>query len=146
MPTSAVPAVWGALHSLVDAATTTTVHFGPPMTESGNFLAIGYSDGGGEAVTSDTEWAALGQQKQEERFGIRCLAWVSSGDTDMQTRVTEVYALLDVVTGVLDADYTLNGTCRVAFVAEHSCLPEQDSSGSALRLPFTVNVAKRIGT
>lgn len=145
MPTSCVPAVWTALHAAVDAATATTVHFGPPMTESGDFLAIGYAEAGNEAVTADTEWAQLGAQKQEERFGLRCLAWVSSGDTDMVTRVASAYALMDVVATYLAANPTAGGTCRIAYIAEHAAFPEQDASGSALRLPFTVNVAKRIG-
>lgn len=144
MPTSTVPVVWAALHAAVDAATATTVHYGPPMTESGNFIAIGYTDGGGESVNADNEWAALGQQHQEERWTLNCLAWVASGDTDMSTRVAEAYALLNVVAGVLDADYELGGTCRTAYIAEHSCAPEQDNAGSAVRLRFTVNVAARI--
>lgn len=143
MPTSTVPAVWIALHAAVDAATASPVHFGPPTTDDGNLIAIGYADET-EAVTDDLEWAALGTQAQEERYGIACIAWASSGDTDMSTRVAEAYALMNVVAGVLEADYTIGGRCRIAVIGEQACLPIQDAKGSAVRLRFTVGVAARI--
>lgn len=143
MPTSTVPAVWLALHAAVDAATATPVHLGPPVTDDGNMVCIGYADGG-DAVTNDIEWAALGAQSQEERYGIACLIWTASGDTDMSSRITDAYALLDVVAGVLDADYTIGGNCRIALIGDQAALPEQDANGSALRLRFTVGVAARI--
>lgn len=143
MPTSTVPAVWSALHALLDTALDVPVHYGPPMTESGDFVCVGYADGG-PAVTADNEWAALGQQKHEERYSLACLVWCASGDTDMSTRVTTAYALLEDASAALAADYTLGLTCRIAHVAEHSLTPEQDASGSSVRLAFTVKVAARI--
>jgi hypothetical protein len=143
MPTSTVPAVWTGLHALFTAALDVPVHYGPPMTETGDFLCVGYDDGG-PAVTADNEWAALGQQRQEERWSLTCLIWCASGDTDMTSRVTAAYALLSTCSEALAADYTVGNLCRIAHVADHSLTPEQDASGSSVRLSFTVNVAARI--
>lgn len=143
MPTSTVPAVWLALHAAVDAATSTPVHLGPPMIDDGAMICIGYADGG-DAVTNDIEWASLGAQSQEERYGIACQVWTASGDTDMATRITDAYALLDVVAGVLESDYTIGSRCRIALIGDQAAVPTQDAKGSALRLRFTVGVAARI--
>lgn len=152
MPTSTVPAVWSALHALVDGLTLTItrnathelpVSFGAPMNEDASFIAVGYS-GEGDPVDGTTEWASIGRLAQEESYSIDCTIFVNSGDTDLSTRVTEAYGYLAAITTGLAADYTLGGRCRVAQVARHSLSPVQDADGSAVTLTFTVAVAARI--
>lgn len=143
MPTSTVPAVWAALFTRIDGATSTTTHYGPPMTEFGDFICVGYADDG-PAVDASSEWAALGQQKHEERYGLACLIRTASGDVDLSTRVTAAYALLATITTAIASEYTLGGTCRIAHVADHTLVPLQDNGGSEAILRFTVAVAARI--
>lgn len=113
------------------------------MSEFGDFACVGY-DGDGPAVSTQNEWAALGQQKQEERYTVTCLIRTASGDVDLITRITAAYALLATFTEALAADYTVGGRCRIAHVADHNLTPEQDNAGSEALLRFTVNVAARI--
>lgn len=143
MPTSTVPAVWSALHALLSSALEVPVHYGPPMTDDGTFVCVGYADDA-DAVSADNEWAELGRQKHEERYTLACLAWAASGDVDMASRVATVYGLLNDASDAIAADYTLGGTCRIAHVVSHSLTPAQDASGSAARLRFDIAIAVRI--
>lgn len=146
MGVSTIPAVWSALHSLLGTATGLTTHYGPPMTESGDFLAVGYA-GDDDAISTDNEWAQLGAKRQTERYTVACLLWLASGDSDMVSRVQAAYAALSACSDALAADYTLGGLCTTfpVHIGSHRLTPEQDASGSSVRLAFTVNVAARIG-
>lgn len=152
MPTSTVPALWQALYELVDGLGLTIsrnetyelpVSFGAPMTDDGSFIAIGYTDAG-QAVNGDLEWAGLGTRSQDENYALSGLIYMTSGDTDLSTRITEAYAALDAISEALASDYTLGGTCRVAQIAHQFATPIQAKDGSAVQLEFTVAVNAQI--
>lgn len=144
---STVPATIAALVALgVSAVSDADVFDGPPTSaDYPDWLGIAYDPTGGEVVTVDTTWAALGAQRFEETYDVVCTIGSESGDLAPTARRLRAYELLDQFATALAEDYSLGGVVRVAHVSGHGLVTEVDDNGLSESLRFTVNVQARIG-
>lgn len=142
--TSTVPTVWAALHAALTAALDVPVHYGPPVIDpTTECVCVGYVDSG-EAVSGDSQPAGLGRGTREEAYNLSCLIWTTSGDLDMAARVARAYEMLATCAGVLAADPSLGGACRIAAVTEQALTVTQGQAGATATLRFVVTVAARV--
>lgn len=154
MTTSRVPAAVDALLAILCAApglADVTVVDGPPATNLTNLrhVFVGWQPSADSAVSLTQEFNAAGARTRDEAFVIACYAEARSGDTDMQARRGEVFALLAEVETALRASNaapsapTLNGTVLWAELTAGD-LTQQQAEGSLAGLAFTVTCQARI--
>lgn len=146
-------AVDGAVTALVDLLRASddlagvTVHDGPPtVSETPDWIAVGYQPGSAEAVDVTYDWAQIGAMTQEERITIRCSLACSSGDEPMGARRTRAVALRDAVASVIRANSRLNDTVRVAHMTSATLMQEQTPQGAMAGYAFTVEATVRISS
>lgn len=154
MMTSRVPAAVDALLAILRAAPAlaeVAIVDGP---SSVNFtqkqrLYVGWQPSGEAAVSLEQAFNGAGARTRDETFTIACYAEARSGDTDMQTRRNEVFALVGEVETALRATNaaptapTLNGTVLWAHLTAGDLTQVQDQ-GSLAGLSFTVSCQARI--
>jgi hypothetical protein len=121
MMTSRVPAAVDALLAILQAAPAlaeVAIVDGPVGVNLTQLqrIHVGWQPGADSAVTLEQSFNAAGARTRNEAFSISCYAEARAGDTDMQARRTEVFALVGSVETALRATNTaptaptLNGT------------------------------------
>lgn len=148
---SSVPAavvnLYDAIVAEIDSAT--IAHFGPPMRdrEALEHVCVAHSPGGGPVIDPSSEWAALGAQRQEERYEIACALVVWSGESTeaaIEAAFLRAYAIFAQVCSAVAQDYTLADAVREARVASHSTSVDQTDNGDAIEITFRVACAARV--
>lgn len=154
MMTSRVPAAVDALLAILRAApalSEVVIVDGPSTV---NFtqrqrLYIGWQPSAESAVSITQQWNAAGARTRDEAFSINGYAEARAGDTDIQARRNEAFALLGEVETALRASNsaptapTLNGSVLWAELAAGDLFYDV-SQGSLAGLAFTVTCQARI--
>lgn len=147
---SSVPLAVVNLHDAIEAGldSTTAMHFGPPMhdVDAQEHVCVAYAPEGGPVIDPTSEWAALGAQRQEERYEVVCALVVWSGESSeesIEAAFLRAYAIYGQVCTAIALDYTLAEAVREARVASHSTSIEQTDRGEAVQIVFRVACAAR---
>ncbi|WP_030173253.1 hypothetical protein [Streptomyces sp. NRRL S-813] len=154
MTTSHVPAAVDALLSILRAApglADVGVVDGPPTTNLTGlkYLFVGWQPNAESAVGLTQTFNSAGARTRDEAFQIVGYIEARAGDTDMQARRTEVFAILGEIETALRATNeaptapTLNGTVLWAHLTAGD-LTQVQSEGSLAGLAFTVTCQARI--
>lgn len=154
MMTSRVPAAVDALLAILRAApglADADVIDGPAAVNYTRLkrLYVGWQPSAEAAVSLTQEFNAAGARTRDEAFTISCYAEARAGDTDIQTRRNEVFALLGEVETALRATNdaptapTLNGTVLWAHLTAGD-LTQLQQEGSLAGLAFGVTCQARI--
>ena len=148
---SSVPLAVVTLHDAIAAEldSSTVPHFGPPMhdIEAREHVCVAYAPEGGPVIDPNSEWAALGAQRQEERYEIACALVVWSGESSeesIELAFLRAYAIFVQICTAVALDYTLAEAVREAHVASHSTSIEQTDRGEAVQITFRVACAARV--
>lgn len=154
MMTSRVPAAVDALLAILRAApglAQVAIVDGPPVVNltSLQHLFVGWQPSAEAAVSLTQDFNSAGARTRDEAFAINCYAESRSGDTDMQARRSEVFALVGEVETALRATNaaptapTLSGAVLWAHLTAGD-LTEVQAEGSLAGLAFTVTCRARI--
>jgi hypothetical protein len=154
MLTSRVPAAVDALLAILRAApglVGVEIVDGPPVVNLTELkrIHIGWQLGDSAAVSLEQSFNAAGARTRDEAFSISCYAEARAGDTDMQARRSEVFALVGEVETALRATNqaptapTLNGAVLWSHLTAGD-LSQVQSEGSLAGLAFTVTCQARI--
>lgn len=153
MTASIVPALIDTLIARCEAAPAladVTVHdYWAAQVDLGDSLFIGcddpYNRSASTAGGGDQQWATFGARSRDGEESVTCAAvgWDTAGD--MQVARDKVYAQLDVVQGLLDADprLGLQGVIK-AWVGDSYYRPLIDSTGATCLLVFEVRATVRL--
>lgn len=144
MASSAVPAAVDALLGLVRGAfagQAVRVDDGPPITDLDEPDAIGVGVSV-ETGAPGTAHRGFHVGSTDESFGLTCVAQSWSGDTELATRRTRVFELLDTVDTVLEQtpDLGLPGRVIDARIESWDYRPIQDGRGCLALVEFTVRI------
>lgn len=135
---AALVALWSALPALAGVP----VYDGPPVSQAADLDQVLVGNDGD--VDSDTmsdfsqEWVDLAQTRRVESGEIICAVVAQSGSTDLGVQRDRAFVLLAACEDSLRADQTLGGTVFSALLTSGSAHPLQNSAGSAMIAPFTV--------
>lgn len=154
MTTSRVPAAVDALLAILRAApglAGVAIVDGPESVNAASLqrIHIGWQPGADTAVSLQQSFNAAGARTRDEVFEIACYAEARAGNTDIQGRRNEVFALVGEVETALRATNeaptapTLNGTVLWAHLTAGD-LTQVQLEGSAAGLAFTVTCQARI--
>ncbi|MGW3024831.1 hypothetical protein [Streptomyces sp. NPDC001221] len=154
MMTSRVPAAVDALLAILQAApglADATIVDGPPTVNltALKHVFVGWQPGADSAVSLTQDFNAAGARTRDEAFAISCYAEARAGDTDMQARRAEVFALVGEVETALRATNgaptapTLDGAVLWAHLTAGD-LTQVQAEGSLAGLAFTVTCQARI--
>jgi len=154
MMTSRVPAAVDALLAILRAApglADVTVVDGPPVVDltALKHVFVGWQPTAQAAVSLTQDFNSAGARTRDEALAIACYAEARAGDTDMQARRTEVFALVGEVETALRATNTaptaptLNGAVLWAHLTAGD-LTQVQAEGSLAGLAFTVTCQARI--
>ncbi|MFE9098491.1 hypothetical protein [Streptomyces sp. NPDC007264] len=154
MTTSRVPAAVDALLAILRAApglAGVTIVDGPPVVNltALKHVFVGWQPSAEAAVSLEQSFNSAGARTRDETITISCYAEARAGDTDMQARRAEVFALLGEVETALRATNsaptapTLNGTVLWAHLTAGD-LTQVQAEGSLAGLAFTVTCQARI--
>ncbi|MEU6490390.1 hypothetical protein ABZ890_08350 [Streptomyces sp. NPDC046984] len=155
MMTSRVPAAVDAFLAILRAAPNLSevdIVDGPPVTDLtiAKRIHVGWQPGESMAVPLTQDFNSAGARTRDEDFTINGYAEAWAGDTDMQARRTEVFALLGEVEIALRATNeapnapTLNGTVLWAHLTAGDLTQAQTTDGSMAGVAFAVTCRSRI--
>lgn len=145
--TSTVPAV---LDKLVALATSALA--GPPAVQvldgrpvrdiDREAVSIGYTEDGDEAAVESTrDRAQASTSPDQERYEVKCCAWVWKGaETDAKAVRDRAYELVDLLNVALMADQTLGGLVLRARLATTGLEQDQSNQGATAVVRFVVAV------
>jgi hypothetical protein len=139
---STVDAAITGLYALLSAAPAlagVTVHDGPPVvSETAEWIAVGYSPGESTSADINYEDRDVGGRSQREQYDLLCSLVTNSGDEGMQARRARAVVLRDAVAAVLLTDATLGGAVDVARMTSAQLVQEQTSQGASAGYVFRV--------
>lgn len=116
---------------------------GPAITSQAalKVLAVGWTSVTGEvAVEAQSVPDALGGQRSEEEYVVRCTVAVLVGSTDVGAARESAYSIFSAACDAVGQDQRLGGAVMRAYVGGHSLVPEQTDRGMQINLVFEVNV------
>lgn len=144
----ALHALWSGTPAVADLA---QVCIGPVLTEDyADALWVGFDGAPADfseyqAVTQDTEWAGLGARDRTERFDVTCAVTVLTGETTLGPIIARASAIVEAAETALRADPSLGQAPPfVAAIRSQQLFIEPTTSGTQVRIPFTVGVTTRI--
>jgi hypothetical protein len=153
--TSAVPGAIAALLAILRAApelANVLVSDGPPTQDlaDDDFIAVGWSDEGNQAVHMAQEFNAAGARTRNEDFEIS--GWIDCwrGDHDFSTVRERAFALLAVIENAIRASGpnptapTLNGAVQWAHLTGGVLRQSFTDQGTRAALTFSVTCHARI--
>lgn len=154
MMTSRAPAAVDALLAILRAApglSEVAVVDGPPSVNLTTLrqIYVGWQPSGEAAVSIEQQFNGAGARTRNEAFAISGYLEARSGDTNMQDRRNEVFAMLGEIetalraTDVAPTAPTLNGTVLWAHLTAGD-LNQVQAEGSLAGLAFTVTCQARI--
>jgi hypothetical protein len=143
MTTSAVPGFIDQLVTVLDAALPdVTVIDGPFLqVPDGDYVCVGWSPYNTTAADAQQVWSGIGTWGRDETFSLTCYLDSYSGDADdPKTRRDRAYALLGDIETALRADPTVVGAALSAQLSAHTLHIDQNETGIAVGISFTVRV------
>lgn len=142
--TSKVPDVLAQLVAIATAAPElegVVVRDGP-LLEQDTDLRVLYVGWGGGTEDTDVETQVseddLAGSPSQETATIRCTAWARSGDTDVPSVRSQVYAVVSGLGAAIDRDRRLGGAVMRAMIGGHALTQQQTSRGAQAALTFEV--------
>jgi hypothetical protein len=138
--------------ALPECASPVRVFDGYPDTETQTYVIIG---GRGQAVTADSSetWASLGRQAKYETYRVFGEIYSADGGTAQKPSRDRVYTILNAISDMLRADYTLGGLvgrgagpapAELAQVGLEQTSEETAASGRDALLSFYIDIHTRI--
>ncbi len=138
--TSTVPGALSALETDLQAVATANpsldvgVYLGVPIANvTNNYLAISEWETGELIVNYRQEWAGLpaNPPRRSEEYGIPVTIRAWAGDSDPQSRIADLFTLVDGVLGAVQADPQASGalTSSGSWQATELTIPESGPLG-----------------
>jgi hypothetical protein len=108
----------------------------------GDAIAIGHDGSFGDSEMQvgniqDTPFAFT--DLHEESGTISCSLWSQDGSTDIASRRTRAFAVLNAIDTVIRSNSTFDGTCLYSILSANTVSYRQTDMGVAVVLDFTIS-------
>lgn len=145
MATSTIPAAIDGLIDIIAKESTLSgiaIIDGQPTVElPPDYIAIGFADDAGEAISGRQDPASLGNLRRSEIYTIACEISAWNGATVMKTVRDRAFYLMAGVEKAVRADGTLSGSVIFADFGESIGVAQvQTAQGAVVVIRFTISV------
>lgn len=111
-----------------------------PQTPPASFLVVGLDAEDEYPADGTSSQAGLGGSRRMDIATVTCLAWASTGSSQMKRARDAADALYGAARAVIEADTRLGGAVTHAEVTSYTYRPARSTQGVAAQIEFRVQV------